>query len=92
MTKLGEFQKNRNNESTRVGPENGPHKPQPINIQDQLLNQLRRDKTRVTIELLSGNVVSGEIAGFDSYSIILENDGKQLIYKHGIILIRWGTS
>ncbi len=92
MTKIGEFQKNRNNENSKVLTEANPHKAQPINIQDQLLNQLRRDKTKVSIELVSGSVVNGEITGFDSYSIILENDSRQLIYKHGIILIRWSSS
>ncbi len=91
MTKIGEFQKNRVNENTRPPAENNPHKNQAINIQDQLLNQLRRDKTPVSIELLSGNVVQGVISGFDSYSIILENGERQLIYKHGIILIKWSV-
>ena len=90
MTKLGEFQKNnRLNESNKMPAENNPHRNQAINIQDQLLNQLRRDKTPVSIELLSGNVVQGVISGFDSYSIILENGERQLIYKHGIILLKW---
>ncbi len=92
MTKLGEFQKNnRMSESNKMPVENNPHRNQAINIQDQLLNQLRRDKTPVSIELLSGNVVQGVISGFDSYSIILENGERQLIYKHGIILLKWSV-
>lgn len=92
MAKIGEFQKSRNNESIKVQQENNTHKVQSINIQDQLLNQLRKDRTRVSIELLSGNIVQGEITGFDNYSIILDNEGKQLVYKHGIVLIKWGAA
>jgi|YelNatPaOPRAMG01_1025707.scaffolds.fasta_scaffold05719_4 host factor-I protein len=92
MTRIGEFQKNKGGENLKMGSENSTHKSQPINIQDQLLNQLRRDKTTVSIELLSGTVVQGIISGFDSYSIMLENPEKQLIYKHGIVLIRWSAS
>ncbi len=91
MTKLGEFQKNRVHESAKAPAENNPHKSQIINIQDQLLNQLRRDRTPVSIELLSGNIVQGVISGFDSYSIILESGERQLIYKHGIILLKWSV-
>ncbi len=92
MAKIGEFQKIRSSESTKVQQENNTHKVQSVNIQDQLLNQLRKDRTRVSVELLSGNVVQGEITGFDNYSIILDNDGKQLVYKHGIVLIKWGAA
>ncbi|MGB9735033.1 MAG: RNA chaperone Hfq [bacterium] len=92
MTRIGEFQKNKVNNGTKAIAETNTHKNSPINIQDQLLNQLRRDKTTVSIELLSGTVVQGVITGFDSYSIMLENPEKQLIYKHGIVLIRWSAS
>lgn len=92
MAKIGEFQKNRNNENFKVQQESNVHKVQSINIQDQLLNQLRKDKAVVSVELLSGTVVRGEITAFDNYSIILDNDGKQLIYKHGIVLIKWSAT
>lgn len=92
MTKIGEFQKNKVNEVAKPVSENNTHKNSPINIQDQLLNQLRREKTTVSIELVSGTVTQGIITGFDSYSIMLENPEKQLIYKHGIVLIRWSAS
>lgn len=91
MARIGEFQKSRNNEGFKVQQENNAYKAQQVNIQDQLLNQLRKDKTKISVELMSGNVVQGEIAGFDNYSIVLDDGGKQLIYKHGIVLIRWGT-
>ncbi len=95
MTRIGEFPKNRLNENSGVGKtvtESTQHRGAPINIQDQLLNQLRRDRTAVSVELMSGTVIKGVITGFDSYSVVLENDGRQLVYKHGIVLIRWSTT
>jgi host factor-I protein len=58
---------------------------QQINIQDQFLNQLRKDNIFVTVYLLNGFQLKGTIKGFDNFTIILESDGKQqLIYKHAI--------
>ncbi len=91
MARIGEFQRSRNPEGVKVQQENNAYKVPQINIQDQLLNQLRKDRTKISVELMSGNVVQGEIAGFDNYSIVLDDGGKQLIYKHGIVLIKWGA-
>ncbi|TKD71610.1 RNA chaperone Hfq [Pseudalkalibacillus hwajinpoensis] len=58
---------------------------QQINIQDQFLNQLRKDNVFATVYLLNGFQLKGTIKGFDNFTIILESDGKQqLIYKHAI--------
>ncbi|MCP8969087.1 RNA chaperone Hfq [Ectobacillus ponti] len=58
---------------------------QSINIQDQFLNQLRKDNTFVTLYLLNGFQLRGLIKGFDNFTVLLESDGKQqLIYKHAI--------
>lgn len=58
---------------------------QSINIQDQFLNQLRRDGTFVTVFLLNGFQLRGLVKGFDNFTVLLETDGKQqLIYKHAI--------
>ena len=55
------------------------------NIQDVFLNNARKDKTVVTIYLLSGVKLSGKIRSFDKYSVILEtNNQEQLIFKHAI--------
>lgn len=57
----------------------------PINIQDQFLNQLRKDGISVTIFLLSGFQIRGIIKGFDNFTVLIETEGKQqLIYKHAI--------
>lgn len=57
----------------------------PINIQDQFLNQLRKDGISVTIFLLSGFQIRGLIKGFDNFTVLIETEGKQqLVYKHAI--------
>ncbi|EZP78142.1 RNA-binding protein Hfq [Parageobacillus genomosp. 1] len=56
-----------------------------INIQDQFLNQLRKDGTQVTVFLLNGYQLKGYVKGFDNFTVLLEVHGKQqLIYKHAI--------
>ena len=58
---------------------------QSINIQDQFLNQLRKENTFVTLYLLNGFQLCGLIKGFDNFTVLLETEGKQqLIYKHAI--------
>ncbi len=55
------------------------------NIQDAFLNNARKDKTAVTIYLLSGVKLSGKIKSFDKYSVVMEtNNQEQLIFKHAI--------
>lgn len=56
-----------------------------INLQDVLLNQLRKDKISVTLFLTNGFQLKGTIKGFDNFVVILETEGKQqMIYKHAI--------
>ncbi|WP_368504123.1 RNA chaperone Hfq [Alkalihalophilus sp. As8PL] len=58
---------------------------QSINIQDQFLNQLRKENISVTVFLLNGFQLRGHVKGFDNFTIILESEGKQqLVYKHAI--------
>ncbi|MTH51806.1 RNA chaperone Hfq [Bacillus mangrovi] len=58
---------------------------QAINIQDQFLNQLRKDGVFVTVFLLNGFQLRGLVKGFDNFTVMLETEGKQqLIYKHAI--------
>lgn len=55
------------------------------NIQEAFLNQARKEKTFLTIYLMSGVKLSGRIRSFDKYSVILEtNNQEQLIFKHAI--------
>jgi host factor-I protein len=57
-----------------------------VNIQDQFLNHMRREKTPVTVHLLDGKEIHGHIKSFDNFCIQLESGTQSdtLIYKHGI--------
>ena len=48
-----------------------------INLQDVLLNQLRKEKILVTVFLTNGFQLKGTIKGFDNFVVILESEGKQ---------------
>jgi host factor-I protein len=55
------------------------------NIQEAFLNNARKDKTFLTIYLMSGVKLSGRIKSFDKYSVVLEtNSQEQLIFKPAI--------
>ncbi len=59
-----------------------------VNLQDVFLNQVRKDKTPITIFLLSGFQIKGLVTGFDNYTVVLNCEGKQeLVYKHAISTI-----
>ena len=58
---------------------------EPINLQEAILNEVRRDKIPVTLFLMNGFQLRGTIAGYDSFVVVLISDGKQqMIYKHAI--------
>ena len=59
-----------------------------FNIQDQFLNQVRKDGTAMVVELLSGKTIEGYVRGFDSFCLLLEGDKQYLIYKHSLSSIR----
>ena len=64
---------------------------QPENIQDAFLNQLRRERTLVTLCLTSGAKLTGRIKQFDKYAIILESENhEQLVFKHAIATLLRG--
>lgn len=58
---------------------------QTVNIQDQYLNQLRKDRIQVTVFLLNGFQLRGTVKAFDNFTVLFDTDGKQqLIFKHAI--------
>jgi len=58
------------------------------NLQDLFLNGARKSKVLVTIHITNGFQLRGVVTGFDSFIVILESEGKQLmIYKHAISTI-----
>lgn len=55
------------------------------NLQDLFLNQARRTKMALTVFLMNGFQLRGIVTGFDSFTVVLDSEGKQqLIYKHAI--------
>lgn len=68
--------------------------PKPAqNIQDTFLNTVRKDKSPITIYLVSGVKLTGRIRSFDKYSVLLENNSQeQLIFKHAISTVVSGRS
>ena len=59
-----------------------------VNLQDGFLNQVRKDATPVTIHLINGFQLRGLVRGFDNFTVVLEDEGRQeLVYKHAISTI-----
>ena len=58
----------------------------PIVLQDVFLNQARRERIPVSVKMLDGAQLKGTVRGFDSFTVILDDDGgaSQMIYKHAI--------
>jgi len=53
-------------------------------LQDPFLNALRKDRIPVSIYLVSGIKLQGQIESFDQFVILLRNSVSQMIYKHAI--------
>ena len=54
-------------------------------LQEAILNEVRRDHVPVTLFLMNGFQLRGVITGFDSFVVVLLSEGKQqMIYKHAI--------
>ena len=56
-------------------------------LQDPFLNALRREKIPVSIFLINGIKLQGQIESFDQFVILLKNTVSQMVYKHGISTI-----
>lgn len=61
-----------------------------INIQDQFLNRIRRDRNHVVIELTTGRKLEGIVHSFDNFCIVLRGEADHLVYKHAISSISPG--
>jgi host factor-I protein len=84
------FVRNKISESKEIGiMESKPAQ----NIQDTFLNTVRKDKSPITIYLVSGVKLTGKIRSFDKYSVLLENNSQeQLIFKHAISTVVSGRA
>lgn len=55
------------------------------NVQDVFLNNIRKNKTPVTIFLVNGVKLQGVVTWFDNFCVLLRRDAhSQLVYKHAI--------
>jgi len=62
-----------------------PSSAHEINIQNQILNFVRKDRTLITVFLVSSKKFVGQVLGFDRYTIhIRGRDYDQIVFKHAI--------
>ena len=53
-------------------------------LQDPFLNTLRREHVPVSIYLVNGIKLQGQIDSFDQFVVLLRNSVSQMVYKHAI--------
>jgi len=53
-------------------------------LQDPFLNALRKERIPVSIFLISGIKLQGQVESFDQYVVLLKNTVSQMVYKHAI--------
>ncbi len=53
-------------------------------LQDPFLNALRKEHVAVSIYLVNGIKLQGQVDSFDQYVILLKNTVTQMVYKHAI--------
>lgn len=53
-------------------------------LQDPFLNALRKERIPVSIFLVNGIKLQGQIESFDQFVVLLKNSVNQMIYKHAI--------
>ena len=59
-----------------------------INLQENFLNQARKENVPVTIHLVNGFQIKGMIRGFDQFTVIIDSMGRQqMVFKHAISTI-----
>lgn len=60
----------------------------PINLQENFLNQARKENVPVTIHLVNGFQIKGMIRGFDQFTVVIDSMGRQqMVFKHAISTI-----
>ena len=56
-------------------------------LQDPFLNTLRKEKVQVSVFLVNGIKLQGQVESFDQYVILLKSSVVQLVYKHAVSTI-----
>lgn len=57
------------------------------NLQDLFLNILRREHIPVSMFLVNGIKLQGQVESFDQYVVLLKSTATQMVYKHAISTI-----
>ncbi|MCG2633422.1 MAG: RNA chaperone Hfq [Gammaproteobacteria bacterium] len=55
-----------------------------LSLQDPFLNALRKERIPVSIFLVNGIKLQGQVESFDQYVVLLKNTVSQMVYKHAI--------
>lgn len=53
-------------------------------LQEPYLNALRKERIPVSVYLVNGIKLQGQIESFDQFVILLKNSVSQMVYKHAI--------
>ena len=71
--------------------------PKGQSLQEPFLNALRKERVPVSIYLVNGIKLQGQVESFDQFAVMLRNTVSQMVYKHAISTIvparpvRWST-
>jgi len=58
-----------------------------LNLQDSLLNFLRKNKVSVIFNLIGGEKLEGVVKGFDNFVVVMKDVDQKMIYKHAILYL-----
>ena len=58
--------------------------PKGLSLQEPFLNALRKERVPVSIYLVNGIKLQGQIESFDQFVVLLKNSVNQMVYKHAI--------
>lgn len=61
--------------------------PKGQSLQEPFLNALRKERVPVSIYLVNGIKLQGQVESFDQFAVLLRNTVTQMVYKHAISTI-----
>ena len=72
--------------------------PKGQSLQEPFLNALRKERVPVSIYLVNGIKLQGQVESFDQFAVLLRNTVSQMVYKHAISTVvparpvKWASS
>lgn len=66
--------------------------PKAQSLQDPFLNALRKERIPVSVYLVNGIKLQGQVESFDQFVVLLKNTVSQMVYKHAISTVVPGRS